>query len=49
MIILSIKDNGKICRVPNIVKHFGNCLYVDLKKKEEVLKKIINGVDYGTN
>lgn len=46
---LSIKDNGKICRVPNIVKHFGNCLYVDLKKKEEVLKKIINGVDYGTN
>lgn len=46
---LSIKDNGKICRVPNIVKYFGNCLYVDLKKKEEVLKKIINGVDYGTN
>lgn len=37
---LRIHDNGRICRVPNIVEYRGNCLYIDREKREELFKKI---------
>lgn len=37
---LKVKDDGRVCRVPNIVKHKGTYLYVDDLKLHELISKI---------